>query len=67
MSESSSLDFLGEMSRADLYLTLLPLVFIGMYGGSSLVLGSRAMRAGIASIACCLVIADGLFLHPPTE
>lgn len=54
----------NDLSRADLILILIPLVFIGTYSTISILDTSLTPAAG-ASIACCLLIADGLFWHPP--
>jgi hypothetical protein len=53
-----------DLSRADLILILIPLVFLGSYS-TILLLDTSLIPAVGASIACCLLIGDGLFWHPP--
>lgn len=57
---------LGGLSRADLILTVLPPMFMGVYGIGALVFDTPAIAAAAASVACCVLIADGFFWHPPT-
>jgi len=55
---------LPNLSRADLILAALPLLFLGIYG-----IGTWAFDAGVAiavaSLGCGLLVADGLFWHSP--
>ncbi|MFB6296932.1 MAG: hypothetical protein ABEH56_00265 [Salinirussus sp.] len=57
----------GNVSRADLILVLVPLVFVGVYATGVLAFDGRLAPVACASIACCLLIADGLFWHPPRD
>lgn len=56
-----------DISRADVLLITIPLVFVGIYTVGMFAVDSRVLRASVASLACCLVIADGLWVHPPEE
>lgn len=61
------LDAPGALARADLILAVLPLLFLGIYGIGSVAFDARSVAAAVAAIACCLVVADGLFWHSPDE
>lgn len=54
-------------ARADLILAFLPLVFLGVYGVGALAFDTRSMVAAAASIACCVLVVDGLFWHSPRD
>lgn len=61
------LDGRGGLSRPDLILAVLPLLFLGIYGIGAVALETRSVAAAVAAIACCLVVADGLFWHSPDD
>lgn len=63
----SLLDVRGGLSRPDLILAVLPLTFLGIYGIGSVAFDARSVAAAVAAIACCLVVADGLFWHSPDD
>jgi hypothetical protein len=56
-----------HVSHADLILFILPVLFFGMCGIGVLATGAWSVSIALASIICCLLIADGLFWHPPHE
>jgi hypothetical protein len=58
---------IASASREDLRLALIPILFIGIYGGGRLAVDPAAIPAASASLACGLLIADGLFWHPPRD
>ncbi|QGN06849.1 hypothetical protein Hrd1104_05785 [Halorhabdus sp. CBA1104] len=54
-------------TRTDAVLVGLPLAFIGIFAVSNGVWVSNDRALILASIACAVLIADRLFVHPPTE
>ncbi len=58
---------LARASREDLRLALIPVLFVGVYGGGRLAMDPAAIPAAVASLVCGLLIADGLFWHPPRD
>lgn len=61
------LDSPDALARADLILAVLPLLFLGIYGVGALAFDTRSMAAAAASVACCALVADGLFWHSPRD
>jgi len=59
--------WLAGLSRADLILLAVPLLFVGGFGVGTLLFERLALAVGAAAVACCPVIGDGLFWHPPVE
>jgi hypothetical protein len=55
------------LSRADLILLSLPVLFGVVYLVGTLFFQVQAFAIGLAALACCPVVGDGLFLNPPTE
>ncbi|WP_233255059.1 hypothetical protein [Halopenitus persicus] len=58
---------IASASREDLRLALIPILFVGIYGGGRLAMDPAAIPAASASLACGLLIADGLFWHSPRD
>lgn len=61
-------DFLGAhvgVGRADIVLVLIPLVFLGTLGIGMVALERVRLPLALASIICCLLIADSLYWHEP--
>ncbi|MFP4218823.1 MAG: hypothetical protein ACLFR6_08320 [Salinarchaeum sp.] len=57
----------ASITRADLLLMLIPLTFALISGAGTIALDSWIPSTAGASLACCVLIADGLFWHPPTD
>lgn len=55
------------LSRPDYLLLLLPPLFLTVYGAGRWVVEARTPALAVAALACCLLVADGLFFHPPDE
>ena len=55
------------LSRADLILVSVPLLFTVVFAIGTLLFDSLALAVGAGAAACCPVIGDGLFWHPPVE
>ncbi len=62
----SGVPSVDSFSYADLLLVLIPVTFALTYGAGTIALDSRVASTASASLACCVLIADGLFWHPPT-
>ena len=56
----------GALTHADLVLLLIPLTFGIVYGAGMLATGDWWISTVVASVACCGLIGDGLFWHPPS-
>lgn len=56
-----------ELARADLILLSLPVLFIAVYAVAMLFVQAQAVAVGMAALACCPLIGDGLFVNPPTD
>jgi len=56
-----------SVSYADLLLALIPLTFVLISGAGTIAFDSWIASTAGASLACCVLIADGLFWHPPTD
>ena len=67
MAEERSVGLPARISRADLILTCMPLLFVGGYGAGVSLFDSWSAAAVSASIVCCLLMVDGLFRNPPVE
>jgi hypothetical protein len=55
------------LSRPDLILLSLPVLFGVVYLVGTLFFQVQAFAIGLAALACCPLVGDGLFLNPPTE
>ena len=53
------------LSRADLILVSVPLLFTGVFAIGTLLFDSLVLAVGAGAAACCPLIGDGLFWHPP--
>jgi len=60
-------DWFAGLSRADLILGVVPLLFVGVAGIGTLLVDSRPLAVGVAALACCAVIGDGIYLNPPGD
>ncbi|MFC5135200.1 MULTISPECIES: hypothetical protein [Haloferacaceae] len=60
-------EFFERVSRADLILLCMPLLFLGGYGAGTLAFDARSVAVAIASIACAPLMFDGLFVNPPSD
>lgn len=56
-----------SVAHADLLLALIPLTFVLISGAGTIAFDSWIPSTASASLACCVLIADGLFWHPPTD
>jgi hypothetical protein len=54
-------------SRADVILFSLPVLFGVVYLLGTLIFQAQTFAIGLAAVACCPLVGDGLFLNPPTE
>ncbi|WP_267161060.1 hypothetical protein [Halovenus salina] len=54
-------------SRADYILFSLPVLFVGTYGMTRWAVSAGAHALAAAGLVCCLIVVDGLFIHPPVE
>jgi len=55
------------LSRADVILLSLPVLFGVVYLFGTFLFQVQAFAIGLAALACCPLVGDGLFLNPPTE
>lgn len=55
------------VSRPDLILLSMPLLFVGGYGVGASVFDGWPAATAIASLACVILMLDGLVRHPPLE
>ncbi len=53
------------LSRADLVLCCLPLLFCAGYLAGAVAFGTRVAAVAVAAAACWPVVADACLLHPP--
>ncbi|SDJ94296.1 hypothetical protein SAMN05216226_11292 [Halovenus aranensis] len=67
MSTDNSLGVLSSLSRADYILLSLPVLFFGIYGTIRAFVETGTHALAVAAVICCLIVADGLFVHPPAE
>jgi len=58
---------IGGLTRADVILTALPLLFVVGYALGVVALDRHTFAVGVGAAACCAAISDGIFWHPPTE
>ncbi|SFR44537.1 hypothetical protein SAMN04487937_1973 [Halorubrum sodomense] len=58
---------LDGVDRADLILLAIPLAFCAVYAVGSLLARDYTLPVTGASIAAAVLVADGLFWHPPGE
>ena len=56
-----------RLARADLLLLAFPLLFAGVYGALAVSTGDGIPPLAGASVVCCLLIVDGVFLNPPVD
>jgi hypothetical protein len=56
-----------SVSRADVILLSLPVLFGAVYLLGTLIFQVQAFAVGLAAVACCPLVGDGLFLNPPTD
>lgn len=54
-----------SFSRADYILFSLPTLFAGVYGASYWLVQTGTHALAVAALVCCLIVIDGLFVHPP--
>ncbi|PSQ56826.1 hypothetical protein BRD22_04015 [Halobacteriales archaeon SW_8_68_21] len=55
------------LDRADLLLLAFPLLFAGVYAALAVNPSDGIPPVMGASVACCLLIVDGVFLNPPVD
>lgn len=68
MAESNSLvNSLTDLTQPDWILLTLPLLFVGAYGVCLWVIGTHSVALAVAALSCSLLVADGLFLRPPSQ
>lgn len=67
MSTDNSSDVVSSLSRADYILFSLPVLFFGTYGTIRWFVETGTHALAVAAVVCCLIVADGLFVHPPAE
>jgi hypothetical protein len=65
MGDERSFGSSGRISRADLTLGGMPLSFVGGYGVGATAFDTGLAAVTTASIACALLLIDGLFRNPP--
>ena len=56
-----------RLARADLILLAFPLLFVGVYAALAVINGDGIPPLAGASVACFLLIVDGVFLNPPVD
>lgn len=56
-----------DVTRADAIILLIPSILLGIVGVGYVTLDAWFVPAVLASIACALLIADGLFWHQPSR
>ena len=54
------------LDRADAILAGMPVVFFGTSGVGALAFDAWVVAVCGAALLCCLLVADGLFVHPPS-
>jgi hypothetical protein len=67
MSVQSDAPPIPRLARPDLLLLAFPLLFAGVYGALAVSAGDGIPPLAGASVACSLLIVDGVFLNPPVE
>ena len=55
------------LDRADAILGGMPVVFFGTSGVGTLAFDAWVVAVCSAALLCCLLVADGLFVHPPSD
>lgn len=55
-----------DVTRADAILGAMPLVFGGVSGAGVMALDAWTLSIGVAALVCCVLVVDGLFVHPPS-
>jgi hypothetical protein len=55
------------LSRADLVLVCMPLLFLGGYAVGALTFDTWTGATASASVACVPLLLEGLFVNPPTD
>jgi hypothetical protein len=56
-----------DLDRADVILGGMPVVFFGTSGVGTLAFDAWVVAVCGAALLCCLLVADGLFVHPPSD
>jgi hypothetical protein len=64
---SSDRHVLASLSRADYILFSLPVLFLATYSTTRWVTEAGTHALTVAALVCCLIVVDGLFIHPPGE
>ncbi|GAA0526256.1 hypothetical protein SAMN04488066_102124 [Halorubrum aquaticum] len=59
--------FSEGLSRADLILVCMPLLFLGGYGVGALAFEGWPAATATASTACVPLMLEGLFVNPPED
>ena len=65
MAETSTIDLPDRLSRADLILACMPLLFVGGYALGTAAFDAWSAATAVAAVAGCLPMVEGLFRNPP--
>ena len=56
-----------DLDRADAILGGMPVVFVGASGAGTLAFDAWVVAVCGAALLCCVLVIDGLFVHPPSD